>query len=375
MMSFEESSPRGSRPAAGIWTAMAVAWAASACGGPEDMAGVLRGEITPTSRKARVTITPALDLRGLAESEWASDLAVDRVAVHLTEVRLLGDDPRIPAGGLALLQAPQVVYADGDGQFGLELPFPPEFMNEEGLAVYIRTGPSAELDGAAVRVEGVFSSRTFALSASGADGQVIDPDGEPVSPSGEVIDPDGEPVSPSGEVIDPDGEPVSSGGEVIDPDGEPVASEGEVIDPDGEPVQCDGGVCAQQGQGLTAGQRVVLLDRQGTELVVAFDSRSHFDVVFGIRAAPWLQALENRQPGGQPIDPDPDHRAEDLPDGHVAASVVLERNEGEGDLADGPLGGTGGEETPPPQTEEGTYYLTEGQWRPRNPWGGPGGGL
>ncbi|MGF1511192.1 MAG: hypothetical protein ACFB9M_16995 [Myxococcota bacterium] len=94
-----------------------------------------------------MTITPVVDQSGVRN---ADDLAIQEIAIHIADARLLGADPRIPVGGFALLPGPQLVR--GGPGFVLELPFPETFLGQDDLAVYIRTEPCEEIDGASLQL-------------------------------------------------------------------------------------------------------------------------------------------------------------------------------------------------------------------------------
>jgi len=329
----------------------AVTLAVAACGdGAEPSSTNVSAQIAvPEARKARVTVTPALDLSGLADAELSEELTVEQLVVHLVDARLLGNDPRIPAGGLPLLDAPRLVYAEGDGRFGIELPFPSAFLEANDLAVYLRTAPSPELDGAAVRVvASVPEAGQFALVG------MVDPEGDPVRPDDGMVDPEGDPVRPD------DG--------MVDPEGDPVRPDDGMVDPEGDPVHCTE-PCDQQSQSLEAGTQIILVDRAGTELVVSFDERSHFDVVFGIRAANWLNPELETGPAAnaEPVDgADAGHEA-----GALEGTVIEadRRSHSSGDLPRKDEDSSGND------LEGGTYFLGDGLWTQGGILGGPGGGL
>ena len=343
----------------------AVTLAVAACGdGAEPSSTNVSAQIAvPEARKARVTVTPALDLSGLADAELSEELTVEQLVVHLVDARLLGNDPRIPAGGLPLLDAPRLVYAEGDGRFGIELPFPSAFLEANDLAVYLRTAPSPELDGAAVRVvASVPEAGQFALVG------MVDPEGDPVRPDDGMVDPEGDPVQPDDGMVDPEGDPVRPDDGMVDPEGDPVRPDDGMVDPEGDPVHCTE-PCDQQSQSLEAGTQIILVDRAGTELVVSFDERSHFDVVFGIRAANWLNPELETGPAAnaEPVDgADAGHEA-----GALEGTVIEadRRSHSSGDLPRKDEDSSGND------LEGGTYFLGDGLWTQGGILGGPGGGL
>lgn len=172
------------------------------------------------SSEALVGILPMLDFSEVAELEVASRVVVDEVVLHVTDLRLLGLDPRIPTGGLRLVEGSRTLRIDRETQDELGFAFP-EQLRRDDLAVYLRIGPAPDLDGASVIVRGRFYAdvapdesgrRAHSLLVGPPSGEgAVDPDGEPASPTGKgAVDPDGEPASPSGEgAVDPDGEPAS----------------------------------------------------------------------------------------------------------------------------------------------------------------------
>ena len=105
-----------------------------------------------TDSPSAIAITPVIDLSGLSKYEWAAQLSIEHIAVNLEEVRLLGEDPRIPAGGLELLNQSQVIAADGRPGASIVLPLPDEFVLGTDAALFVRMAPSIDLDGAAIEV-------------------------------------------------------------------------------------------------------------------------------------------------------------------------------------------------------------------------------
>jgi len=302
--------------------AMLLAPALAACGVDQgDYVGA-RLDL-PKEREARVTVTPAVDLSHLVDERLARGLTIESVAINLADARLVGADPRLPPGGYPLLDGPTVVYAEGPGKVGIELPFPPEFLGQEDLAVYLRTEPSEEMGGAAVRVIGSLSTGGAALTG------MIDPEGDPAHEQG-MIDPEGDPAHEQG-MIDPEGDPAHEQG-MIDPEGDPAREQG-MIDPEGDPAHEEGmidpegdpardGQTSRQGQALSTdgAARLILVDKRGTELVVSFQAKSRFNVVFGIRADAWLNDLAKHGSDGRP-DPGPDLDQRDADD---ARTVIID---------------------------------------------------
>ena len=264
----------------------------------------------PSPRKGRVTVTPALDFSD-ASDRVGEHFVVDEVIISLADVRILGEDPSIPAGGYALLGEPTLVYAEGSGEVGIELPFPPEFLEQDGLAIYLRAEPAEDLDDASIVVAGRWvenAGRGNALTG------VVDPDGEPVQPG------------------------ASSRGSGV-------------VDPDGEPVDCLEVDCGTSEQALVDGTPVVLREAGAVELVVTLGERSRFNLVFGIPAARWIDdettaRIANDEPSGSSV-------------GGAAAPVVLTASgEGLPNGASASNGGpSGGRLTDRPA---GGYYLADG---------------
>ena len=98
----------------------------------------------------RVALTPALDVGALTNSALADRIVIDEIYVSVAEIRLLGGNPQIPAGGLRLASGGQVLSNDQAG-FG-HFPFPSSFLSDD-LAVFVRIGRSTELRGASVVVK------------------------------------------------------------------------------------------------------------------------------------------------------------------------------------------------------------------------------
>ncbi len=319
--------------------AMLVAPALAACGADQgDYVGANLD--LPEQREARVSVTPAVDLSHVLDEELAQGLEIESVAIHLADARLLGADPRLPPGGYPLLEKPTVIYDEGTGNVGIELPFPRKFLGQDDLAVYLRTEPSDELDGAAVRVVGSLTTGGSALT------RTIDPEGDPGREQG-MIDPEGDPAREQG-MIDPEGDPARDEG-MIDPEGDPAREQG-MIDPEGDPAR--DGETSSQGQALrtTPAARLILVDRKGTELVVSFQSRSRFNVIFGIRADAWLNDLADGRGDAPEPGPDVDQR-----EAEGSRSVVINADAGAlGAEVEERLHGTVGGATP--ETDADPYY-------------------
>lgn len=237
----------------------------SACGGSESYRAEL---VAPQKREAKLTISPALDVSALLDPSLADRIVIDEITVNFAEVRLLGADPRIPAGGFPLTTTGRVLTSAPEVDDDLELPFPEQFLEDDDLAVFLRLDRSAALQGASV----VVRARLFSSPVEGSlSSLVADETG--------ATDPDGEPSK------DP-----SKGG-ATDPDGEP-SYQGRcgATDPDGEPSK--DGRC-QLRQALGDAQRSVpfeLRDAEPTNLVAGLGRHSELSVVVGIPAARWFSA-------------------------------------------------------------------------------------
>lgn len=258
----------------------AVAALAPACGADESAP---RGSLeVPAPRQAQISLTPALDVSDLYDASLADRFVVDEIIVHIADVRMLGADPRIPAGGLGLLPEGRLVSAfDGD-EVGIELPFPRYLLSQDDLAVYIRLDRSPEIEDASVVVRG----RLFARPAAGGINPLTadpDPDGDPAdSPESSAPPRDGY----EGEVVKKEGKPT------IDPDGDP-ARECDP-DPDGDPARESRCRIGGDRHGLVLRgmeQESVPIELRGydvADLIAGLDTSSSLDVIIGIPAARWL---------------------------------------------------------------------------------------
>lgn len=251
--------------------ALAIALGVAACGAPTEEPRVSASLETRGEREARINVTPALDISALYDARIADRLEIDEIVIGLADARLLGADPRIPAGGFGLLDAPQLVEAFGGDEAGLELPFPEHFLTEQELAVYVRIDRSVALEGSSVVVRG----RIYA-NPSGAGVSSLIAGGEDDGEGGE-----GGEESKVAKKTSP--------GTTLDPDGEPAycAPTPATLDPDGEPARC-------KSHGLVAGGRSgksVPIELRGgdvADLVAGLDASSTLDVIIGIPADRWL---------------------------------------------------------------------------------------
>ena len=148
-----------------------------ACGG-EAIESLDGGD--SASNEASLVITPGLDFADMTDTSVARRFLIDEVAINLVEIRLLGEDPRIPAEGLPMLAEERVIRSDGSEQPALKLRLPDELIDHGELAVFVRIAPSHELSGASVVVKGRFNvDPTFGQFAST---DATDPDVDPMHP-------------------------------------------------------------------------------------------------------------------------------------------------------------------------------------------------
>src|SRR5688572_5992404 len=96
---------------------------AAACGGIDGRDIDARLE-TPTVRESKIALRPALDVSSLYDPAIADRIVLEEIDLNISDVRLLGADPRVPAGGVALLSKATVLEAYDGAAPGLELPFP-----------------------------------------------------------------------------------------------------------------------------------------------------------------------------------------------------------------------------------------------------------
>ena len=266
----------------------------------------------PEAREARVTLTPALDVTGIVDSNLAARLVIDEIVVNVSDLRLLGANPQIPAAGHVLQdRAKRLSTLDGHARY----PFPSNWL-EDDLAIYMHVDPSPELDGASVVVRARLFERPVSAAHMGlrsSDDEAPNPDGEPANEGDddEAPNPDGEPANEDGDdqAPNPDGEPASGGDEAPNPDGEPAVGGSEAPNPDGEPAnECDddshdcieaiGSTQKSLDGGQLRASRWVPFELRGediVELVVGFDRDSRLDVLLGIPAKRWFtQAVINQ---------------------------------------------------------------------------------
>jgi hypothetical protein len=221
----------------------------------------------PAAREAKITLSPALDV-SVFEQALLERFVIEDIQLNVADVRLLGADPRIPAGGLVLLAHDRVVAGGDHG--GLEIPFPAQFADDDDLAVYLRIDRTPDLAGASV----VVRARLYEERASGGAAAL----------SAEVgaTDPDGDPADdPEAKVgaTDPDGDPAQPGCDDV----------GDATDPDGDPAHpgCQRDALVQRGFQQQYVE-VELRDERPADLVTGLARSGSSDVVVGIPASRWL---------------------------------------------------------------------------------------
>lgn len=242
---------------------------AAACGGPSDP--VLADLQLIERQEATITVTPALEVTSLLDEHLASRIVIDEIELNLTEVRLLGADPSIPAGGLDLLAAPRVIRADETVEAAVELPFPEQFLGDDDLAVYLRIDRSSDLEQASLVVRG----RLYASPVSGSHALTA------LNTTG-ATDPDVDPAD------EDEGNPVGA----TDPDVDPADDPGIdcATDPDVDPADCTGMTRHKLISREMANPSVSfeLRDRGAADLVSQLDDAASLDVVIGIPANHWF---------------------------------------------------------------------------------------
>lgn len=257
----------GLRKAAFNFTATAAMLGVVACG--EGQVSPIAAElVAPDARSASVVLTPALEVSTF-EDTLLGRMVIEDIQLNLADVRLLGADPRIPAGGLGLLDSNQVVAAFGERE-GIELPYPSQFIDDEDLAVYVRIDETPELDGASV----VVRARLYKESVRGGSTSLL-------AQTTSATDPDGDPASdPEDELVgatDPDGDPALPGGDCD-----------EATDPDGDPAKpCRRDSLVQRGK-FQPYVTVELRDTRSADLVSTLADESGSEVVVGIPASRWF---------------------------------------------------------------------------------------
>lgn len=215
----------------------------AACGSaPEYDAGLEARQ----PREARVKITAALDVSSMVDQSLVDRLVIEDIQVNLADVRLLGADPRIPAGGLPLLNQNQIVRLGGNFESALELPFPQHFVRQDDLAVYLRVDKAEALEWSSVVISGRLYSEALDFSSL---------------------------KYLTAEAQDPDGDPCRDGAQ----------------DPDGDPAKCakKNGLAAA----ATMARQSVEFELRGedvADLVATLDQDAELDVVVGIPAARWF---------------------------------------------------------------------------------------
>src|SRR5262245_8789585 len=219
----------------------------------------------PTAREAKIALRPALDVSHLYDPAIADRIVIDEIDLNVSDVRLLGADPRVPVGGLALLPEARVLEAyDGESP-ALELSFPEYLAAQDDLAVYIHIERSELLANASTVIRG----RIYAKAVRGGSSPLTadDDDDEMMMPqkrrNGESIDPEGDPSSPPDCTVDPEGDPSLPSN------------------------------CHERRNLVSRGEssKSVAFELRGddsADLVAGVDSDSKLDVVIGIPAARWF---------------------------------------------------------------------------------------
>ncbi|MCA9551408.1 MAG: hypothetical protein KC933_15335 [Myxococcales bacterium] len=235
-----------------------------ACG-TESAPSITADLAAPATREAKITLNAALDV-SVFDQALLDRFVIEDIQLNVADVRLLGADPRIPAGGLVLLGDNQVVQAGGV-EAGLEIPFPTRFADDDDLAVYLRIDRTPELGDASVVVRArLYEERVSGgASALSAEVSATDPDGDPAVDPASATDPDGDPASPK----------CSNSGDATDPDGDPAR------------LGCRRDGLVQRG---TSQDYVVveLRDERPADLVTGLARSGASDVVVGIPAGRWL---------------------------------------------------------------------------------------
>lgn len=233
---------------------------AVACGGTAK--DPLSAELDlPERPDAKISVTPALEVSSLFAEGLADRIVLEEITINLAEVRLLGADPTIPAGGLELLGEDRIVRADEGARAAMELAFPDQYLGDEDLAVYLRIARNIDLDDSSLVIRGrLYSSPvtggSAALTASGDD---------------EATDPD----------IDPADEP-----EPTDPTADTCAT-----DPDIDPADCPEVAMMHRSLVTRASYNRFIsfeLRDDGAADLVAQLAEQSLDVVVGIPAARWF---------------------------------------------------------------------------------------
>lgn len=243
-----------------------LACAIVACGSDPSTVGA-RLEL-PAERDSSIAVRPALDVSNLYDPSIAERIVIDQIDLFVSDVRLLGADPRLPVGGLPLLASGQVIEGFDAETATLELPFPAHFADEPNLAVYIRVDRSEALENASVVVRG----RIYSAARSGGSNGLT-----------AAVDPDGDPADEGG-----DGDRLTSmvakgrGKGSVDPDGDPA----DCVDPDGDPAKCRYSVVERGEEGKSI--PFELRGEDVADLITGVDASSLFDVVIGIPAARWF---------------------------------------------------------------------------------------
>src|SRR6185436_19375570 len=140
---------------------------AAACGGSGERELDATLNLPPT-REAKIALRPALDVSHLYDPAIADRIVIDEIDLNVSDVRLLGADPRVPVGGLPLLPEATVLEAYDGSSPALELSFPEYLAGQDDLAVYIHIDRSELLASASTVIRG----RIYAKPVRGGTGSL-----------------------------------------------------------------------------------------------------------------------------------------------------------------------------------------------------------
>lgn len=268
----------------------------------------IEGGLDARQLSSHVSVTPVVDLSGL--SDWSDRIVIEQVSVNVEDVRLLGADPRIPSGGFALLEESGLLSEDSSSTRSVHLDYPEHLAASDDLAVFIRLGPTSELDGASVQLVGRLyaygtkSSQAYQRKSADSASDGVDPDVDPAKPPSSDVDEleagktsDGFPSTADG--VDPDVDPAKPtlG---VDPDVDP-AKPTIGVDPDVDPAKPSDD--DEEEEGLTfasllsasevgvsgrEGVLFVLRDTLPADMVATLGGTGGSDVVVGIPVSRWL---------------------------------------------------------------------------------------
>ena len=102
-----------------------------------------------------VTLRPLPEHYMAKSSDWPEDrMVIDKLVINVEDIRLVGGDPRFPAGGLSLLQEPALLSTDDIG--GLNITLPEQFATGDDLRLFVYLNSSSILDRAAIEMHARF---------------------------------------------------------------------------------------------------------------------------------------------------------------------------------------------------------------------------